>query len=146
VNALLDPRYQRPQALPLEEVEALSQRHALHNTLQATRALVTLRELERALPERSRHIDDEGDGYPPFGALVSLPLDAETDLVGEVYEEYARMVWQSGEFDPVYVLAFDPDDASSIATLKAALLTSKRILETTNLLFDSLELISCLFP
>jgi hypothetical protein len=146
VNALLDPHYQQPQVLPLEEVEALSQQHALHNTLQTTRCLMTLRELEKALPERSRHIDDEGDGYPPFGALISLPHDAETDLVGEIYEEYAQMVWQSGEFDPVYALAFDPDDASSLETLKAALTTSRRILETTNALFDSLEVISCLFP
>ncbi|MDQ3398936.1 MAG: hypothetical protein M3511_14435, partial [Deinococcota bacterium] len=146
VNALLDTRYQQPQVLPLEEVEVLCRRHALHNTLRAARCLMTLRELEKALPERSRHIEDEGDGYPPFGALISLPNDDETDLVGETFEEYAQMVWQSGEFDPVYALAFDPKDASSIATLKAALLTSKRILKTTNLLFGSLEVISCLFP
>jgi hypothetical protein len=145
VNALLDPRYQQPNVLPLEDIEALCKQYALHNTLEAARCLITLRRLEQVLPECTGCLNDEGDGYPPFGALISLLEDAETDLVGEIYEEYAQMVWQSGEFEPAYFLPFDPGDASTLETLRIALATSRRILATTEALFNLLEVLSCLF-
>ena len=137
VDARLAPRYQEHGALSLERCRGLCT-EKLEQALPIITALEKLAELQGALPERDRHIDDLIEGELPFGVIVTLGGDH--DLVREVYGEYEQQIWQTGmDFQPTYALGFDPDDPETLTTLKDALTVCGLILEQTNALFYALE-------
>ena len=140
VDARLAPRYQEHGALSLERCRGLCT-EKLEQALPIITALEKLAELQGALPERDRHIDDLIEGELPFGVIVTLGGDH--DLVREVYGEYEQQIWQAGmDFQPSYALGFDPDDPETLTTLKDALTVCGLILEQTDALFHALEAMS----
>jgi PRTRC genetic system protein F len=146
VNAQLEPRYQKPDVLSLEELADLCRRHGLANAGKVCALLQELAELTKRLPRFDGGYFERSDGSHPFGAVVTVrPQGVEDDLVSEILREYDESVWQSGEYDPSYVLAFEPEDPGSLLMLKDALHACRGILESTRTLFTTLEVISCLF-
>ena len=147
VDALIDRRYQNPGKLSLKACEDLCRQHGFTNLTRACELLTELRTLAGALPECAHELYEYVDGSQPFAMVVGLQQeDAELDLVDEIYREHEQHAWQVGDFEPVYALKLDPGDPDSLATLKGALGTCKRMVELIQKLYDTLEATACLFP
>lgn len=146
VNGLLEPRYQQPGGLSLEQCGELCRSHSYTHLTRVVEMLGELRTLEEGLPERSESLYEQLEHYQPYGVVVGLPGERSRDLVDEIYEEYERDVWNSGEFGPVYALEVDMDEPQTLVRLKTALGTCQRSLELTEALYDTLEVTTCLSP
>lgn len=124
---------------------ALCHRHKFVNLARVCELLEELKTLSQRLPKGSEGFHAYTDGEVPFGAVVGLQGDnVEQDLVDEIYREHEQNAWQVGEFAPVYALELNTPD--TLEKLRSALETSKRILELTQTLYNTLEVTTCLFP
>lgn len=146
VNGLLEPRYQQPGGLSLEQCGKLCRSHGYLNLTRVCELLGELRTLEEGLPERSESLYEQIEHYQPYGVVIGLPGEQSRDLVDEIYGEYEQDVWNGGEFGPVYALEVDPNDPYSLITLRSALEVCKRMVELTQELYVTLEVTACLFP
>lgn len=147
VDRLVERRYGEPGRLSLEACTELCRRHGFAHLLSVCVLLEALRGLGQELPTCSERFYETTEGYQPFGLVVGMPHEnAEMNLVEEMYREHEQLVWQGGEFDPVYALEIRPDDPDSLGTLKSALAVAKRSLELTQELYQTLEVTRCLFP
>ena len=145
VNELLEPRYQQPGRLSLEQCGDLCRSHGYPNLTRVCELLGELRTLARALPERSESLYGQIEHYQAYGVVIGLPSGQSRDLVEEIYWDYERDVWNGGEFGPVYALELG-EDPETLVRLKRALRICQRSLELTEALYDTLEVTSSLSP
>ena len=143
---MLEPRYQQPGRLSLEQCGELCRAHGYPKLTRVFELLGELRTVAEALPERSESLYEQIEHYQAYGVVIGMPNGQSRDLVDEIYWDYERDVWNGGEFGPLYALEVDMDDPQTLVKLKTALGTCRRSLELTEALYDTLEVTSCLFP
>jgi hypothetical protein len=115
VNERLEPRFQQPTQIPLEDLQTTFAQQGCNKLVELCAVLKHLERLD--LPVSEADIFIERGDYQPYGLVLGLPRAGANDFVGEMFGELEQYVWSGGEWAPSYVIAVNWHDDTSFENL-----------------------------